>query len=862
MRGTGGRGPRGLRVDAAAPAIAPGLLVRERLLERIGTSRVTLITALPGFGKTVTARQWMGSAARPTAWISLEMLDGEPAVFWAHLVAAVQRVCPHVDDEPAELLAERGPEDPLFLDALEVQLRGTSPATVVLDGVTERSDPLVLNGLTHLVERVGDVLSLVITARSRPALPLARWSSAGWLTELGEADLRLTADEALAVARTIDASAPAARVVALNRRLDGWPIGLHMALLSDQPDAVAGPDVSHHFAAADRTLAEYLVTGVLAGMPARDREVALQLSVLRAFDPGLCRALAGDDAEQVVNRLLTHGTFLTVVDPRTGTMRFHALFRELMEFHLGLTDPIQRVDLHRRAARLLQARGDPTGAYQHLVAIGETGTAREILVEPALALVVEGDLDSLRADARRLPAAGDVDGAELALDLAVIAFYAEGARAARRWCDHAEMLIESMPAASPREVTDLQLRLHARRGAIALVEADLEAAFVHVESYRRLLGDVRVADTFEAQFPVLAARVMLVLRREADVAFWIERARRITSPEVVVEVTVPTLRAWHEWLFGALPTAVQLTDEALAWMDENDPSANHLTFDTLITAGWCRIATGDLEGATKLSCRATEHAEELGYAWHRLQAGYLAAQLAVLVQDPVRALQVIDDLRSGISFEGCQPYSDRIVTVEMEARAALPGLAGELVDVETGPSRNPGSRLLRAARPRAGDDLDALLADRDGWIMPDLVRAELLLLADRDDPSSRDDLARLVATCADAGWVSPFLGLDPAVTGRLTALPLEDLHPELARHLGAVSTVCVEPEHAVQEVKLTEREKSLLPLLGTHLSYAEMGQHLFLSVNTVKANLQRLYRKLDAHTRREAVDAARRRGLL
>ena len=35
--------------------------------------------------------------------------------------------------------------------------------------------------------------------------------------------------------------------------------------------------------------------------------------------------------------------FLSVVDPRTGAMRFHDLFRELMEIELGSRDPEQRL---------------------------------------------------------------------------------------------------------------------------------------------------------------------------------------------------------------------------------------------------------------------------------------------------------------------------------------------------------------------------------------------------------------------------------------------------------------------------------------------------------------------------------------
>jgi LuxR family maltose regulon positive regulatory protein len=61
---------------------------------------------------------------------------------------------------------------------------------------------------------------------------------------------------------------------------------------------------------------------------------------------------------------------------------------------------------------------------------------------------------------------------------------------------------------------------------------------------------------------------------------------------------------------------------------------------------------------------------------------------------------------------------------------------------------------------------------------------------------------------------------------------------------------------------LTERERSLLALLPTHLTYAQIGAELFLSVNTVKSNLKTVYRKLGAGSRAEAVEVARRNGLL
>ncbi len=145
------------------------------------------------------------------------------------------------------LLHERGAGDPLFLSALVAQLAAADdgPVVLVLDGLAGQLDRTTLDGLALLVERAGDTLRLVVTTRSDPPLPLARWRSLGWLNDLREDELRLTDDEALAIAATADTSIrDADAVVALNRRVDGWPIGLHMALLArpaDDARSAGGP---------------------------------------------------------------------------------------------------------------------------------------------------------------------------------------------------------------------------------------------------------------------------------------------------------------------------------------------------------------------------------------------------------------------------------------------------------------------------------------------------------------------------------------------------------------------------------------------------------------------------------------------
>jgi len=61
---------------------------------------------------------------------------------------------------------------------------------------------------------------------------------------------------------------------------------------------------------------------------------------------------------------------------------------------------------------------------------------------------------------------------------------------------------------------------------------------------------------------------------------------------------------------------------------------------------------------------------------------------------------------------------------------------------------------------------------------------------------------------------------------------------------------------------LTRRERELLSYLPTHLSLQEIAATNYVSHNTIKTHIGRLYRKLGAGCRSEAVHTARLHGLL
>ena len=90
-----------LETKLYVPRSRRDLVPRPRLSERLDrgtTSKLTLVSAPAGFGKTTLLTEWLaagpdGSAGeRLAAWLSLDRADNDPASFWAYVIAALRTV--------------------------------------------------------------------------------------------------------------------------------------------------------------------------------------------------------------------------------------------------------------------------------------------------------------------------------------------------------------------------------------------------------------------------------------------------------------------------------------------------------------------------------------------------------------------------------------------------------------------------------------------------------------------------------------------------------------------------------------------------------------------------------------------------
>jgi LuxR family maltose regulon positive regulatory protein len=178
------------------PGSQPHFVSRGRLVERLLEARthgLVLVCAPAGFGKTALLTDWLGRDARPAAWLSLDAADNDPARFWRHVVAAVDRVRPGIAKRVAPLL---GPPQPSLFEGVVTALinelagRSDDDLLLVLNDRHVIDSPPVHASLAYLLEHRPARMQLVLAGRSDPPLPLARLRVRGQLVEVRAADLR------------------------------------------------------------------------------------------------------------------------------------------------------------------------------------------------------------------------------------------------------------------------------------------------------------------------------------------------------------------------------------------------------------------------------------------------------------------------------------------------------------------------------------------------------------------------------------------------------------------------------------------------------------------------------------------------
>lgn len=359
------------------PPVRASHLARERLLRRLDEAlahRLTLVAAPAGYGKTTLLTGWLAERAPTYAWLSLDEGDNALERFLRHLVAALQEVDPTLEalgDFVGEDGADVGAVTTTLLNDL---LENEEPLLLVLDDYHLIENPDVHRALAVLITQAPPLFHTLISTRTDPPLPLARWRAGGDLVEIRGEDLRFGAAEARELLFRLGLDLTPSEADALTLRTEGWAAGLHLAALSlrgrGRPSEVR--DLIERFTGSDRFVLDYLTEEVLMRQPQPWQDFLLLSSVLDSFSADLAAAVTGfENAQELIDELGRDDVFLVPLDEERDWYRYHGLFRDLLRYRLESARPDMIPRLHRLASDWFAADRHPADALRHALLAGD-----------------------------------------------------------------------------------------------------------------------------------------------------------------------------------------------------------------------------------------------------------------------------------------------------------------------------------------------------------------------------------------------------------------------------------------------------------------------------------------------------------
>lgn len=869
-------------VNLAPPPVARGLVTRERLLRWLGTSPgvpLIVVTGGAGFGKSTLLVAWASRLREPVAWLTIDPEDADPQQFAANLVRAIERVVPGTCEAAAALLGRLDPSPPIDIGRALADDLACLPhdLVVIIDDAHLLAAGEAVQVLDGLLARPPAPLHLVLAGRETPPLaPLGRLRLLGLASELGEAALRFTPEEAgRLIGEAADRADPADLARAL-ARIDGWPAGVRLLRLRLQ-DAAAMPAAP---LAAVAAIGENLAAEVLDREPSAAAFLE-PLAVLSHVTAGMAAEMGdgGDpgEAAAMLADLVSRHLFVAqdAGDPRI--FRLHGLLREALLARLRAREGDRAVAaLHRRAAACLIAREEIDAAIVHLIDAGDLAAVIDLLAEQGIDLLARDDWSQVRRWLARVPAEAAAASPELLVLRAHVERNQGDFAAARASLERAAALLEQEPPGSRRnrwrwEIVALRCRAEAMAGAVEGVET----------------AAAEVMDAPEASWLARSYAVfawILALQRQGRFAAAAEGADRFLAGPWGRNDAVETYAA-----LGRLSLAIASADisAALAFAQGAADAGDRGGFPRGVKWGCAARACllldlNDLDGAEAAARRAIAIApgEYLGAELEAVSA--LAATLAARGRHAAAAEVVLDERRR---LGAPLPASARAAFAAMQARLAVAAgerpdpawLAEAAADVAAPPTQVAprgasiaAAALLAEGPARAADALaviDAALAaareQHAGLVAARLGPMRALALAGLGRREEALD-ALDEALRADPALVRRFLDLGQPMADLLAAAAAERpaLRVRVAPALAAFSRPTAADTPPVAAVLpaptpgLTRRERQVLERFARHLTNEEIARELNIAEETVKQHASSLLRKIGVSNRREAARMA------
>lgn len=854
--------------------------------------RLSLVLASAGYGKTTLLALWrekLMANGVAVSWLALDEEDRQSKKFIPYLIWALSRANIIIDgllDTVANEVTSI-PSRSLISTLLNGLSTTKKQLVIILDdyhrGQSNENDDLLAFFLRHLSGNV----HVVISSREVPKFGWAEFSSRGEMLELGVTDLQFAFPDAkkfISKNQNIDLSDPEIRE--LVQKTEGWALGLQLAIIYLKKQSQYS-DKLYLFSGRTMEVTDYLLMQVFQQQPADIQNFLVQTSVLERFNGDLANAVCcREDSWRVMEQLYQRNLFIFFLDQEREWCRYHDLFSEFLKERLRRRGRAESEAVHDKAARWFSSHGMISDAVKHALQSGSLELVAQIAEEAGgWRLAIKENLLVLRKVCSRLPEnmlrkyprlwlgdilmsakSGRIDDAqrklrELDWRQAGLATVSELVKAERLAIGILIAGYEDRPvtaqdldeinqlAQKPKFEDDLVLML--LRNYLCLLYLDAGRFNQSIEEARKCKnyfaarGDeygASIIDTHIGQSELAQAHLNAAAKIYSDIY---DKARHYLGDGGDATAISRVLLAETDYYQNDLESASQHLQASLPHIEIFDGWFDIYASGYATAASLSHISQG-IDAAMAMLDRADEIARRRNLD----RLGRLVRLLRV------RELTKAVDLRAAEAFAAeFEPFEEAEMPIGSQlpswrlleaAGTCLADLSLQLGDKE---------RALAILRPRLAQ------AEANGWALSSMkMQIKLAMCHDAigNHKEARELIGKSLLKAAPQNFIRQYLDEGAALKKLLNGLRRRDelLIPAVKDFVAVILG-----ERAEGKELLTDREKEVLDLIIKGCSSKETAFRLGLSMNTIKYHRKRLFEKLGAASRAQAISAARKLAL-
>ncbi len=909
------------------PPLRSKVVLRPRLVARLNEGlrgKLTLISAPVGFGKTTLVSEWVAGCEWPTAWLSLDEADNNPARFLTYLIAALQTLGANVGAGVlAVLQSPQPPPAEMILTAVINEITAVPDNFIlvlddyhVIDARPVNASTSVDRAITFLLDHLPPQMHLVITTREDPQLPLGQLRARGQLTELRAADLRFTLDEAAGFFNQVmGLTLSAENIAALENRTEGWIAGLQLAALALQNVSAQGDQEAavfiQSFTGSHRFVIDYLVEEVLQQQPQSVQAFLLGTAILNRLCGPLCDAVVGrldsrdwklesgdqaaDNLELPISNLPSQETltyleranlFIIPLDSERRWYRYHHLFADLLRQRLrqsiaAATGDVESAmnELHIRASQWYEDNGLEVEAFHHAAAANDIERAERLMDGKGIPLHFRGAVTAVLEWLASLP--------KSALDARPSLWWRYGAlllvvgqtTGVEEKLDAAEAALQGIePAPSAAKETDnrpLIGRIAAARAVLALTRYQPEIMLAQSRRALEYLHPDNLSLRANAHWTMGVAYLYQGERMAARQALTEAVAISQASGNIFTLILATIGLGMVAEVENQLHLAAETYRRVLQWAGDQPLQ---IIYEAHLGLARVLYEWNDLDGAEQHGRQSLHLARqydkvidrfivcELFLARLKMAQGDVAGAAAILAQASHAAR------RQNFVFRLPEVTAAQIVVLLHQGNLAA---AAQLTQVHKLPLSQARVYLAQGAAAAALATLALWRRQVEAKEWQDeqiraMVLQALAYQAQGEMDTAVQMLAETLTLTEPEGFIRLFVDEGQPMAQLLSAAAVRGIMPDYTGKLLAAfeaetrkrQTQPALPPAQLLIEPLSQRELEVLHLVAQGLSNREISERLFLALSTVKGHIQKIFGKLQVQRRTEAVARARELGLV